>query len=400
MTDPATAFSGSDEQLAGVAPTVLIVSSVASMIHNFNLPNIELLLATGADVHVACNFRDGNTIPPDHVDRLRADLAARGVGLHQIDFSRRVAFVSRHARAFRQLDALAAELEPALMHCHSPIGGAITRLVARRRGVRVIYTAHGFHFSAGAPLSHWLTYYPVEWWLSRHTDVLVTVNDEDYQRARRLRAREVASSPGVGVDLSRFAVSPLTRQAARERLGLAPGDVCLLSVGELNRNKNHEVVIRALAALNAPRLRYLICGRGALHESLTEVAETLSVSHIVTLLGYQQDVERLYAAADIFVVPSRREGLPIALVEAMASGLPCIGSRVRGVTDLLGPHSPDLLVDPTDVQGFTEALRLLLEDEGRREQESGSNLRHAQNYSVDAAMRVIGVVYARQLNPS
>ena len=109
----------------------------------------------------------------------------------------------------------------------------------------------------------------------------------------------------------------------------------LLSVGELNQNKNHETIIRMLAKMGRKDLHYAIAGSGQLHEYLENLIKGLGIAKNVHLLGYQHDVNGWYAAADIFVFPSFREGLSVSLMEAMASGLPCVVGRIRGNTDLI-----------------------------------------------------------------
>ena len=164
---------------------VLMLASVASMIDQFNMPNIQLLQELGYEVHVACNFEKGSTCTQERIQNLKQRLEHMGVEYFQIDFSRNVLRVNEIWKAYRQVERLLEKEKYSFIHCHSPIGGAVGRIAAHKTHTKVIYTAHGFHFYKGAPLHNWLIYYPIEKWLSRYTDVLITINKEDYQRAKK-----------------------------------------------------------------------------------------------------------------------------------------------------------------------------------------------------------------------
>lgn len=127
----------------------------------------------------------------------------------------------------------------------------------------------------------------------------------------------------------------------------------ILSVGEVNKNKNHKVGIEALAKLNDPDVYYVICGRGPLMEAHKELAQSMGVGDRVIFTGYRTDVADFYKMADVFLFPSFREGLPVAVMEAMASGLPVVATRIRGSSDLVQQGD---LFEPTDVDGIARAI--------------------------------------------
>lgn len=246
-----------------------------------------------------------------------------------------------------------------IVHCHTPVAAMCTRLACRnshKSGTKVFYTAHGFHFYKGAPLKNWLLYYPVEKLCAHFTDVLITINQEDYALARKkMKARRVEYVPGVGIDLQKFGQTAKDRATKRMELGIPENATLLLSVGELNKNKNHEAVIRAIAAMD---VYYMIAGQGDLQEHLQRVIDDLKISDKVKLLGYRSDVGELCAAADAFVLPSYREGLPVAVMEAMASGLPVACSQIRGNTDLIDENG-GVLFDPHSVGECKKAIEAL-----------------------------------------
>lgn len=267
-------------------------------------------------------------------------------------------------KAYTELKKVIDEGGYDIIHCHTPVGAMLTRLAAkqaRKNGTKVFYTAHGFHFYKGAPALNWLLYYPVEKWLSRYTDVLITINKEDYERAKTFKAGRVCYVPGVGIDLKKFKTSDDLHKEKRSWLckdfDIPEDAVILLSVGEVNKNKNHRVVIEALGKLKRKDIYYVICGRGPLHDEYITLANQLNVGNQIILTGYRTDVADFYKAADVFVFPSFREGLPVAVMEAMASGLPVIATDIRGSGDLIKNGTNGVLLSPSDSAGFANAIR-------------------------------------------
>ena len=269
-------------------------------------------------------------------------------------------------RAYWDLKRVIDAGEYDLIHCHTPVGALLTRLAAgkaRKKGTKVIYTAHGFHFYRGAPLLNWLVYFPAEWLCGFFTDVLITINREDYAFAQKhIHAGKVCYVPGVGVELNRFGGS---REAAREKLGIGKEEFVLLSVGEMTVNKNHRLALQALALLWDKPIRYVLVGRGEQMEALKAQARELGITDRVIFTGYREDVAELYPAADAFFFPSIREGLSVALMEAMASGLPSIVGKIRGNTDLIDDGVEGLYM-PLTPQGAAEAIQKLYDDPGLR----------------------------------
>ena len=327
---------------------VLLVTSSACMILRFNLENIRLLQSLDCQVDIACNFVHGNTCDDQGVQELKRWCAEHRVGCHQVDFDRNVYHFRQNIRAYTQLLALLRANSYAFIHCHTPIGGVIARLAGHAASVPVIYTAHGFHFFSGAPLKNWLLYYPVERLLAHRTDTLITINHEDYARARKFAAKHVAYIPGVGIDTVKFQPMPELRASKRAALGLKMNDIVLLTIGELIPRKNHAAVLRALAMLkglpNFPRMQLLICGRGEMDTPLRDLALAEGISDHVRFLHYRQDIAEICNASDLFIFASHQEGLSVALMEAMACGMPVIASRIRGNTDLIEDGVSGLLI--------------------------------------------------------
>ena len=246
-------------------------------------------------------------------------------------------------RSYKMLKRIIDEGNYDIIHCHTPVGAMIARLAAlsaRKKGTKVIYTAHGFHFFKGAPLLNWLLFYPAEWLLAPVTDVLITINKEDHARAlKHLCAKRIEYVPGVGIKTEKFWDLAIQRDAKRQSLGYGEKDFLLLTVAEMTANKNHITILKALALLKDREefrnMHYLICGRGEMWASLEESAKELGISDHVNFLGYRTDAPELYKASDLFLFVTLREGLSVALMEAMSSGMPIVCAKIRGNTDLI-----------------------------------------------------------------
>lgn len=341
----------------------LMYASVASMIQQFNMENIRLLLELGYEVDVACNMEQGSTITSEKIEAMKQELKEMGVNVVHVPIPRKVTAVGDIMKSFRASKQLMNAREYALIHCHSPIGGMICRLANRfSKGygkTKMIYTAHGFHFFKGAPKKNWLIFYPVEWLCSRYTDVLITINHEDYTLAqKKMKARNVQYVPGIGVNTEHISKVFSIRDQLCEQLGIPMSAKLMISVGELNDNKNHQVVVRAMKDLPSD-IHYLICGQGDSAPVLTEIAQQMDCEKRLHLLGYRSDVLAVVKSCDLFVFPSKREGLSVALMEAMAVGKAVACSKIRGNTDLIDENG-GVLFDPTDVDACAEAIQTLL----------------------------------------
>lgn len=571
---------------------VLMLASVASMIDQFNIPNLLLLQELGYQVDVACNFIKGNSCTEEKIIQLKYQLDKMGINYFQIDFVRNISNLKENIFAYRQLSNLVRSSDYTFIHCHSPVGGAIGRLVAHKYGVKVIYTAHGFHFYKGANAKNWLLFYPIEKFLSNYTDVLITINKEDYSRASTFYSKKVNYVPGVGIDTAifssftkekkstrdnlhiaedeilllsfgsssssedyisvfeamakirntklkyiiinmdkcddklydvihgcnlddqvivmndhvensdllvgadilihprknkiddiilleamscglpiigskqgfnseyfgselggyianegnvddykidienlvydfkmryemgqsnleviktidlhqiisnicksqecKFDVLPkylskwIQRQDKRQSLGIKPSNKVVLSVGELNRNKNHEVIIRALAQIDYTKVIYLICGQGNFKDDLCNLVESLGLADNVKFLGFRDDIREIYEISDIFAFPSYREGLSVALMEAMSSGLPVVCSMIRGNTDLIDYEKGGYLVQPSNVDEFSNKMELLLENKSLRYMYGNYNAEVIKNFSSDKIMECMKTIY-------
>ena len=373
----------------------LMYASVASMIQQFNMENIRLLLEQGYEVDVACNMEQGSTITPEKIEAMKQELEEMGVNVFHIPVPRKVSAVGGIVKSFRISKQLMNERNYSLIHCHSPIGGMICRLANRcSKGygkTKMIYTAHGFHFYKGAPKKNWLIFYPVEWFCSRYTDVLITINQEDYALAKtKMKSKQVLYVPGVGIDTKKFNGGPLCRQDKKIALNIDKNAVVLVSVGELSVRKNHEVVIKALARLKNLNCQYVICGLGPLQQQLEQLISELHMESHVLLLGYRSDISEILNSADAYVFPSLQEGLPVALMEAMAAGKAVACSKIRGNTDLIDENG-GVLFDPCSVDNCTGAIQTLLRSDMQAMGEHNTN--KIQLFSMETVNGIMQEIY-------
>ncbi|RJW37272.1 glycosyltransferase family 1 protein [Clostridiales bacterium TF09-2AC] len=369
----------------------LLVTTVSGFVPQFEMNNVHILESMGYEIHYAANFH----MPSYGVDNKR--LEGTRIECHQIDFCRNP-FNKKNIKAYIQLTNLMEQENFSLIHCHTPMGGALGRLAARKAAVQtVIYTAHGFHFYKGAPLINWLIYYPAERMLARYTHQLICINQEDYLRARKFSCRSVNYVSGVGIDIEHIKRSKLSKDyltQKRRSLGIPDEKTILLSVGELIPRKNHATVIQALKLLDNRKLCYVICGHGILEDELKALAKRLDVMEQVYFLGYRNDILELYQLADLFLLPSFQEGLSVALMEAMASGIPVIGSDIRGNRDLLG-GSKEGLVKKNTPSEYAAKIHYLLNNGAAREALVRRGLEAIKKYDIQQVEEEMRDIYSK-----
>lgn len=374
----------------GGTKKALLVTTVSGFVPQFEMNNVRLLQERGYEVHYASNF----DMPSygDNNDRLKGT----GIRCHQIAFAREP-WNLQNMSAVRELAALIRREGVSLLHCHTPMGAACARVAAARTGLRnVIYTAHGFHFFDGAPKKNWLIYYPVEKFLSRYTDSLLLINREDYVRARKkFSARHTDLLPGVGIDIEAVQRGSAESGGLREELGISPDKRVLLTAGEMIPRKNQALLLEVLRRLNHPSLTLIILGHGKLQDELKVKAKALGVEAQVRFPGYRTDVFRFYGIADLFLFPSLQEGLPVAVMEAMAAGLPVVASGVRGNRDLILPGKGGELLSPHCATDWEKVVSILLGDCKKREAYGLYNRQRIGAFSREANETKMREIYAR-----
>lgn len=370
----------------------LMYASTASMLQQFNMENVKLLQELGYKVDVVCNFEFGSTISDERIQKLKIELRDLGVDYYHVPVTRKLSDVKNIVSSITQSKKLMDKECYDLIHCHTPIGSVVCRLANRLsvnyRKCRMIYTAHGFHFFKGNSRIKNFIFKTIETFFARYTDVLITINKEDFGAAKQFTYKKGGKCvyvPGIGVDIDRIENISAKRESFFAELNLKSNSKILLSVGELIERKNHQLVIRALPYLRKD-IEYVICGKGD-ESKLIKLAEELGVSDRLHLLGYRTDVVAIVKSSDVFIFPSLQEGLPVALMEALTCGLPCLSSNIRGNSDLQENNILfDLSIEP-------KALAKVIEKEFDKERTRVK--RNMEQFSVKNVKEQMRKIYGK-----
>lgn len=375
---------------------ILIVASVISFIEWFNKENVEFLKnELNCEVHIACNLDYMKDTDIKRTNKYIERLKSENIVLHNILFARNP-INTANIKAYKELKGIINREKFDLIHCHTPAAAMITRLAARyahKSGTTVMYTCHGFHFHNAAPLKNWIIYYPVEKFLSRYCDYIVTINKEDFSRAKTFHCKKVRYIPGVGVDIAKIRTISVDKSAKRKELNIPENAILILSVGELIERKNHEVIIRALGKLKNRNIYYAIAGKGPLKEYLENLSDKMQIRNNVVFLGFRTDIYELYHIADISAFPSKIEGLGLAGIEAMAAGVPLVSSNVHGILDYVENGKTGYAVPPNDIDGFAEAIELLTENEELRNSMKQNCIEAVTPFEINNALNVMWNIY-------
>ena len=377
---------------------MLMIATTAAMIEQFNKNNILILEEMGYEVHVAGNWKEGNPISEERLEDFKLWLQEHHGKWFDIPSTRKPSDLKNNGKALKQIINMIYEYEYEFIHCHTPIGSIIGRLAAKKTHTKIIYTAHGFHFFKGAPLKNWLLFYPPEWICSWMTDVLITINKEDYARAKKhLHAKRVEYIPGVGVDVEKFASCKVDKKKKCKELGIPDDKFILLSVGELQERKNHIVVIEALNKLHNPDIYYLIVGQGRLKEEYEKKIKEYGLEKNIKLLGFRSDIDELCKIVDCFVHPSIREGLGIAPLEAMASGVPLISAFVNGMKDYTIEGKSGCCINPNSIEDMVRAILKMCHNEEFRLKCGENNSETAKQFDLKNSKLIMSKIYKKFL---
>ncbi|WP_342542137.1 glycosyltransferase family 4 protein [Paenisporosarcina sp. FSL H8-0542] len=357
---------------------------------NVNLPSVEAAMNMDYEVFMGVNRTNAEDLECDYDIKFYNSSTYRSL----IDFK-------SNYKALKNLMELLKREEIQVIHCNTPIGGMMGRLCGKLAKVpTVIYTAHGFHFYEGAPLFNRTILKWAEMWMARYTDAIITINQEDYQAAKKFKLRNkgtVYYVPGVGVNTKEYILEEIDKMPIRESLGLQPNDIVLISMGDLIARKDYSTSIKAIAKATNPNLHLLICGSGPELKNLEDLSKELEIERQIHFLGYRNDIKELLNIADIFLFTTYQEGLPRSLMEAMAAGLPCIASKIRGNTDLLKENRNGLLANPGDTEGFANAISSLATNDLVRKKMSENNLVDIKDFDIEKIKLEMQRIYRKEL---
>ena len=369
------------------------------MIEQFNIDNLLILKTLYDEIHVACNFVSGNTVDENTINNLKTKLQSIGVKYHDIPFPRKIFNFKNLIKSFIKVKSLFNIEKFDLVHCQSPIGGFIARIAfnkyRKEKNNKLIYTAHGFHFHKGASFFSWLIYFPIEFLLSRITDVLICITIEDYEFSKKFFRTKTIYINGVGVSLKSYFKSQTFPNGFPEKL---TDDFYLVNVGELNENKNQKVILKSLALLNNPNIKLIIFGIGSKRKDLEKLISFYKLKGQVFLLGFQNNIPELLNYCDTFILSSFREGLSLALMEAMAAGLPIIASDIRGNRDLISHSFNGLLFNPRNHIKLASHISFLYNNPNLRKEFSLESKRRITSFSKEIVNNKMKTIYSDLTN--
>lgn len=365
---------------------ILFCATVESHILFFHIPYIEYFQKKGYEVHIAARL--GNR---------QNELKEKGIICHDICFERSI-FSVGNIRALKQLIRLMRDNEFSLVHTHTPIASFLGRYAAKVTNTKpVLYTAHGFHFYKGAPLKNWIIYYTAERIAAHWTDGLITINEEDYIRAKKFNLRSEKSVflvNGVGIDLDKYKLlREEERNEIRGKLGYTDDDFVILTVAELIKRKNYTQIIDSIEKLSDDRVKYISVGTGILTDYLNDYVIKKKLEDSVKFLGYRSDITELLNACDVFVITSLHEGLPKCIMEAMACSKPVIATDVRGNRDLVKDGVNGFLVPVDDIDETQKAILKLFNSKVMINEMGSNGLNIIKKYELKSVLEEMKKIY-------
>ena len=355
----------------------ILITSTDLMMVQFLLPHVINLSENGYKVEIACSDVGGR------MDEVREKLKGCTEKIHLVRLERSPVS-PKNFLGYQDMKKVIDQGKYDIIWTNEPVMGVVTRLSARKarkKGTKVLYMVHGFHFYKGAPKKYWMIFYPIEKIMAKFADLIVTVNKEDYARAKTF-ANNVEYIHGIGINTDRLTLEE-KKNDIRQELGLEGNSFLVLSIGELNTNKNQKTIIEAINQLNDSEIHYILCGKGDESENLHKFVAKYKLEQNVHFLGYRTDVVDICSQSDIYVMPSHREGLPVASLEAMYCGLPLITSNIRGLVDVMTDGKSGYLAEPDDVQGFAKAIEKLKQSPELRKQMGENNKITVKPYCIE-----------------
>lgn len=366
---------------------VLFVASVTIHINTFHIPYLKMFKDAGYEVHVASNGEEKIEYADKHFN---------------LNFSRSP-FNKDNIKAYKELKKIIEKENYNVIQCNTPVASVLTRLAAknkRKSGTRVIYMAHGFHFYKGAPLKNWLIYYPIEKYLSKYTDDLITINKEDFEFAKKkIKAKNIHQIHGIGVDKTKFdtSLSEEERQQLKSSLRIEKDDFVMAFVGELNENKNQIILIEAMKDLvkENNKFKLLLAGQGSLKEYYEEKIKEYNLEKNVYLLGYRKDIQKLLQVINLYISMSKREGLGLNLIEAKIAKIPTIASINRGHKEIIKNNEDGFLIVANDCENLKNKIRELYRNKELRKQFIINSNKNIEKFYLENVYEEVKKIYIK-----
>ena len=370
-----------------------MLSPTGSIHSRFNLANIKAISELGYELHLLANFENGPG-PEGKNEAFAQWCKEQGYYVHSMPFVRGASLKNfglvKELKEFLRLNKFD------IVHAHTETGGLMLRMASSAKGSsKFIYTAHGMSFWNGCPLKNRIIYKTIEKWICRGMDANLGMNQEELDFLRQTKPQAANFVHGIGLNLNRFENVARARNEVREEFGVKEDDKLIVSIGELDDNKNHATVIKALSFLESRNFKYVVCGVGPNKDKLNQMAADAGLSDKVVLAGYRLDIPDILHAAGIFVFPSFHEGMPVAALEAMACGLPLICSKIRGNVDIVKDGVNGFLFEPEDHLTLAIAMERLIGNHELAEVFGEKNKQIVKDFSQNAVIEELKKLYIK-----
>ncbi len=365
--------------------SVLILSTVASVIIQFNKLNIDYFKSNKYKIILCSNFSKGSSMPTNLIREEITKLKSKNIEIVNIPFSRNPLNLFSHIYSYFKLKSLISNFRISLVNTHTPIASALIRLVKfiNFKNLKVIYTIHGFHFFKTNNTLIQQIFKFIETVLSKITDLAITINNYDYEIAKKMFYLKLAKTNGIGIQIPNLSPNipnePFDSNILR-----------IISIGELNNNKNHISLIKQL--INMKNIELNIYGKGINYDRLSKYITKKNLKYVF-LRGYSTDILNHIKNSHIFILPSKREGLSVALMEAMSFRKPCIVSNIRGNNELISDGVGGYLVDLKAKNGFRNAITKYLNNKNLLLEHGNQNYLKILDYSNNYVFRQLKEIY-------
>lgn len=369
-----------------------MLAPMGSVHRRFNKANIDALHALGYEVELCANFENGEG-PEMHNQKYVGECAINGIKAHSIPFARHS--LTSNLKCLPLLTGLLKREQYDIVHAHTETGGLLLKLARGVKGKsKFFYTPHGMSFWKGSGLKSQLVYKPLERWICSAMDMNLGINMEEVEYLMRWNKLTACYVHGIGLNVARMQSPARSKEYVRKEFDLSESDKLVISIGELDDNKNHITVIRALAKLGRKDFKYVVCGVGPNKDMLLAESVSLGLKENTILAGYRSDISDILNAADIFVFPSYHEGMPVSALEAMACGLPVICSEIRGNVDIVRDGDNGFLFEPSNIDTLSQKLVYLMDDVSTRETMGAKNKELVKAFSLEAVTEELRKIYS------
>ena len=350
-------------------PTILAVTTISLTVRAFLLPHLEGFHRAGYRVEVASNITND--------DLNEGELSHYISAIHHVDLSRQPSQLLEHLRSFFQLRKLSKQVD--IVEVHTPIAATLTRLACASTGTPCVYFAHGFHFHSGSRN----VWFWIERWLAQWTHHIFVINDEDRTAAEELlnvRRTAISKIAGIGLDIDHYSKVDKTLAAFTNEIAV---------IGSLTDEKGTRELPLIAKALPA-NYRMIVAGDGPLQDWLAAQILAEGLEDRIIMLGQVSDIRQVFCRARVLLFPSYREGLPRTVLEAVASGVPVVAFRIRGVVDIL--DGKDWWFEPESraADSIAAAIEDAITADLNHSEMSESLSNFAERAVVDAHVKTIG----------